>query len=201
MTQIWSFLRNRYTRKFYEVLKDFGVTAARMIEFKADIKSVDGFKSKNEVDFSNNISFLSLPQNDDLIDKMDLDFSIPFSYLSSEWVIVAKADSEPVGRALVSISENTYVDSLNKNISFDGAYIRRVYVDRNWRKKGIAKRLVNNALKVAEREFGKDSAYALIAADNKPSQSVFKANGFRPIRRHDYVRFFDIEHRSVRDLS
>jgi GNAT superfamily N-acetyltransferase len=186
---LWRLTRNRYARRVYDALAAVGVTATRMVEFEAPAGDAGA-----AVDPPGGVAVEAVPAGD-AADRYDMEFPIPASPLDGEWVVVARDGDRAVGRALVSAGREPYVEPLGTSLSFDGAYVRRVYVDRERRNEGIAKRLVGETLAVAREEFGVDTAHALIAADNRPSQWVFEANGFRPVRRHDYLRAFGLERR------
>ena len=198
MIPIWRLTRNRYTRRLYESLGTIGVTAIRMIEYVADA----GDQSRvDESDRSLTVSFVAAPATDDSLARYDLDFTGPISFLNGEWVVVATVADEAVGRVLVSAGGEPYITPLRKRLAFDGAYVRRLYVDRTWRGNGIATRLIQNALRIAEDELNEKVVSALITPHNKPSHWAFETNGFRPVRCHDYARALGIEYRRVTTLK
>jgi GNAT superfamily N-acetyltransferase len=198
MIPLWRVTRNRYARRVYDTLDAVGITATSMLEFEADVAAPTPVRQEA---IPEGVSIDAAPTTEDPVRSLDLDFSIPVTYLDDEWIVVARTDDGPVGRALVSRGQRPYVAPLHEAIRFDGAYVRRVYVDRRWRNEGIATRLVGESLAVAGAELGSDTAHALIAADNKPSRWVFEANGFRPVRRHEYARLFGLEHRRTTELQ
>jgi GNAT superfamily N-acetyltransferase len=130
----------------------------------------------------------------------NIDCSRPVTVFQDEWAVVAKIDDEVVGRALVSAGQQPYVESLGGQYQFDGAYVRRVYVDREWRNCGIATHLIGECLVVAKTELETRRALALIAPDNTPSRRAFERNGFEPVCRHDYVSLFGREWRRATSL-
>ena len=195
----WRLVRNRYTRRIYETLSTAGLTVSRMVEYEVDLHERASRDGTGPLDVPAQTTFHTVPATADPVRRLDLDFSIPVTFLDDEWVTAATADGEAVGRSLVSAGQHPYVDALGRQMTFDGAYLRRVYVHPEWRNCGIARRLVAEALRVANREFGVDTAAALIAPDNKPSQWAFEANGFEPVRRHDYLSVFGREYRRVTD--
>jgi len=183
----------------YEGLAAVGVTASRMIEYEVKLQELSSPTGTDLPETPPEISFQSFPATADPAQRLDLNFSIPVTPLTDEWVIAATARGEAVGRALVSAGQHPPVDALGERMTFDGAYLRRVYVHREWRNRGIARRLVAEALDVANRKLGVDTASALIAPDNKPSRWTFEANDFEPVRRHDYLSVFGHEYRRVTD--
>jgi GNAT superfamily N-acetyltransferase len=215
MNPVWRLLRNRYTRAAYEALSAAGLTAARMVEFQTAIDAagtgggpdrpdgtggaVDGpdrpDDGDGDADGPDGVSIIAARSSADRLECYDLDFAIPVTFLDEEWVVVATARDRAVGRVLVSAGQRPYVEYLDERIAFDGAYVRRVYVTPEWRNCGLATLLIREALGVGRRELGASTAHALIAADNRPSQWAFRANGFGPVRRYDYVSVFGREWR------
>ncbi len=198
MIPVWRLVRNRHTRRVYETLSALGVTVSRMIEYEVYLD--DRHDGETDVAVPAGVSFESAPATAGPVRAMDLDFSIPVTFLDNEWVIAATVGGEAVGRALVSVGQHPHVDPLGERMRFNGAYVRRVYVEPAWRNRGVARRLVAGTLPVARTELGADAASALVAPDNKPSRRVFGANGFEPVRHHDYLSVFDREWRRVTEL-
>jgi GNAT superfamily N-acetyltransferase len=97
-------------------------------------------------------------------------------------------DGPVVGYLFVSADEPIFVHPLETELDFEGAYVRRVFVDPDYRQRGIATALVADARRVARERFDASEAHALIAPDNRPSQWVFEANGFRRVHEYDYAR-------------
>lgn len=191
---LWRLTRNRYTRRLYDGLAGVGITVSRMVEYVADVQDPSAENPRAGAgSVSADVSFKTVPATDGLAGR--LDFSIPVTYLDGEWVIVAVANGDPVGRALVSAGHQPYVEALGQRLSVEGAYVRRVYVRRDWRNHGLAGRLVSLSRTVAAEQFDTESAHAVIAPDNVPSRAAFEANGFEPVRTHDYVSLFGREWR------
>jgi GNAT superfamily N-acetyltransferase len=191
MNPVWRLLRNSYTRRAYETLAAAGLTAARMVEYETSIAP----GAPEPSDRPDGVSVVRAPSGSGRLSGFDLDFTIPVTCYDGEWVVAATADGDAVGRALVSAGQRPYVEHLDDRIAFDGAYLRRVYVTPTWRNRGIATLLIREALGIARHELDAETAHALIAADNRPSQWAFRANGFRPVRRFDYVAAFGHEWR------
>lgn len=198
MTGLWRLTRNRFARRVYDRLAAVGVTATRMIEYEADLETTD---APGPSGADSRVSLTVVAPGERAERDLDVDFSIPVSCLDGEWVVVARTGDRPVGRALVSAGRSPYVEPLGERRTFDGAYVRRVYVARDWRNRGVAKRLVDAATAVASERLDEETAHALVAADNRPSRWVFESRGFCPVRRHDYVRLFGFERRRVNPVG
>jgi GNAT superfamily N-acetyltransferase len=116
-----------------------------------------------------------------------------------EAILVASADGEVLGSLFVSPAPTIRVHPLETALSFDGAYVRRVFVHPHARNRGVATSLVARARELA-LEWNLDTIHALVAVDNRPSQWVFEANGFERRRIHSYVRVFGYRRRDVSPL-
>lgn len=182
-------------RRLYETVSSAGITIARLIEYATDLDEVAPTYEAVSRDVPTDFSFETVHTSDQHRRNLDIDFSLPVKLFQDEWAVVARRDDEPVGRALVSAGQQPYVEPLGRGYTFDGAYIRRVYVDPGWRNYGIATHLVAESLAVAKTECNSRRAFAMIAPDNKPSRGAFECNGFEPVRQHDYVSVFGREWR------
>jgi GNAT superfamily N-acetyltransferase len=174
---LWRLTRNRHTRRAYDALKRRGVTATRLLEYATELPA-ESRESPVE---------LEACAADVACERHDLDFSVPFSPRNGEHAVVALADGEAVGRALVCPAGDPYVGALETEIGVEGAYVRKVFVAPAHRGRGIATALVARACELAA-DIGAARATALVAADNHPSQWVFEAVGFAPCREHAYAR-------------
>ncbi|WP_136603492.1 GNAT family N-acetyltransferase [Salinigranum halophilum] len=187
MTQLWRFTRNRYGRAVYDTLARAGITATVMYEYVTNLDSTrdrESVQAGYDVDGCNpgRIEPLDAP-----VDELQHD----------ERIIVAFEEGEPRGYLFVSIDVTHQIVPLEQTVSFDGAYIRRVYVHPAHRNRGIATALVAAACQwAADRDAGR--ATALVALDNKPSRRLFEQSGFEPRRVHRYARIGPVTHRSVR---
>lgn len=187
MPQLWRLTRNRYGRAVYDALARVGVTATVMVEYVAPLAdadppgSGDGSVAVERCD-SERIEELDAPTGE---------------LLQDEDVLGAFVAGEPVGYLFLSMDATHEIHPLEESIEFDGAYVRRVYVDRSHRNEGVATALLTAAKRRAI-ERGAARTSALVAVDNRPSRALFEGRGFEPRRRHRYVRVGPLSHRSVR---
>lgn len=185
MVKYWRLTRTRTARRLYEALKRAGVTATRMYEYEASLASLHT-GDRHSHSHGIRLDTYSPAEVPTLSD--DIDFTRPVDPRGGDWVVVASADGRPVGRTLVSDETNYYVEPLEQRVPVDGAYVRRVFVSSDHRGAGIASNLLVEALAVASDELDCDTAMALVAADNEPSQRLFEGRGFTRTGTHDYVR-------------
>lgn len=181
----WRLTRNQYTRRVYDALKALGVTATRLYEYETTVDDADGSRSP------------ALPA-DTRIDRLraseararglDVDFSIPVDLRDDEWVVVASADGRPVARTVVTDAAAPYEDALERAVPVTGAYVRKVFVVPDRRGQGVASAALRVALLLARDDLAAETATALVAADNRPSQRLFEACGFERVAVHEYVR-------------
>ncbi|WP_129112762.1 GNAT family N-acetyltransferase [Halegenticoccus tardaugens] len=196
MLPLWRLTRNRYGRALYESLRELGVTGTRMYEYVTDLDDGDVARPAPESGVELRVCD---PDDSGPNDPDDLD-ARPAAFderRPDELVVVARSGGETAGYLLLSADGSLYVRPLETDLTFDGAYVRRLFVDPVHRNRGIATALVATALATARDEFGAGRATALVAADNRPSQWVFEANGFRRERIHAYYRLFGLARRTT----
>lgn len=185
MVEYWRLTRTPTARRLYDAFKRAGLTATRMYEYVASLAAVD---TGNRSPLPLGIRLETYPPDGVEALSEDIDFSRPVEPHGGEWAVIAYADGRPVGRTLVSDEEAPYVEPLERSLPVSGAYVRRVFVHPDHRGAGIASSLLLDSLVVARDELNCDTATALIAADNEPSQRLFEGRGFRRLQAHDYVR-------------
>lgn len=187
MPQLWRLTRNRYGRAVYDALARAGITATVMIEYVApldetgDQGSIDGALTVERCDPA-------------CIDALDAPVG---ELLADEGVLAAFTDDGPAGYLFLSVDAAHEINPLERTIQFEGAYVRRVYVDRAYRNEGVASALLT-AAKQRARERGARHATALVAVDNRPSRRLFEGRAFEARRKHGYVRVGPLSHRSDR---
>jgi len=202
MVRWWRLTRNRYGRTVYEALKRAGLQAAKMDEYvhegpppvardlPADVRLVERAGD-------------ALGDLRDGVASLDGPHDVVAEAAADDYLVVAVADAaggrgpgRPVGYVLAS-DRRVYVTELGVERRFDGSYVWRLYVAPEYRRRGVATALVARTVRTAAERFGCERRVALVAADNRPSQWVFEANGFEPERRWSYYRVGPFERRSV----
>ncbi|MDS0475206.1 GNAT family N-acetyltransferase [Natrinema sp. 1APR25-10V2] len=189
MPELWRLTRNRYGRTAYDALARMGLTATVMTEYVATLEqatfdTADAGAFSVEVCEPGQVAPLDAP-----VDELRPD----------ERVIAALEDGRLRGYCFCSVDAAHEIHPLERTLAFDGAYIRRVFVDRDHRNRGIATAIVAEACRQA-RERGVRRATALVALDNSPSRRLFERHGFEPRRRRRYVRAGPLTHRATRAL-
>jgi GNAT superfamily N-acetyltransferase len=191
MFDLWRLTRNDHARRLYDALKRVGITATRMYEYVAPLDTVEASREPPAV-------VVVDPWAPDSLGVEECP-ALP-ERREDETILVASADDgdgeEVLGYLFVSPAPTVHVHPLEADLSFDGAYIRRVFVHPHARNRGVATALVARALALAT-EWGVETAHALVALDNRPSQWVFESNGFERRRVHGYLRLFGYRRRDV----
>ncbi|MFU1780909.1 GNAT family N-acetyltransferase [Haloarcula japonica] len=188
MTELWRLTRNRYGRTVYDALARAGVTATWMYEYTRPLAEPipDPTDTAVAVERCSPGRIASLdPPVEDLV--------------AGEDVVAAVADDEPVGYLFCSVGATHRIAPLHRRLSFDGAYLRRVFVDPDYRNRGVATAMVAAACRRAADEDATEAA-ALVALDNRPSRALFERLGFRATRARRYAAVGPFSWRSVRDL-
>ena len=189
MIEAWRLVRNPYGRAAYERLRDAGVTATLMTEYGLRLPAPASDRPEHDV------------TTDVVAPDRVAAIGAPTAALQPDEVVIAALDGgSPVGYLFCSLDATHVVDPLERVRSFDGAYLRRVFVAPEHRDRGVATALVSTACEWAhERDAG--SVTALVARDNVPSRRLFERGGFEPERSHLYIRLGSISvRRTFRDF-
>lgn len=186
MVELWRLGRNRYGRALYDRLTAAGVTATWMSEYRAPLTETATAVGAGPI----TIECCGPAAVEPL--------AAPVGELLDDELVVAAFDGDtPVGYLFCSLDATLDVAPLERRLSFEGAYLRRVYVDPDHRERGVASALVTAACRRA-RQQGAERATALVARDNVPSRALFESHGFEVVRDRRYVRLGPVSHRSVR---
>ncbi|RLM96331.1 GNAT family N-acetyltransferase [Haloarcula sp. Atlit-7R] len=186
MTRLWRLTRNRYGRAAYDALARAGITATWMYEYTRSLTE-------------------SVPEPADTgvtVERCDPARVAPLDppvddLVAGEDVVAAVVDGTPAGYLFCSVGATHHIDPLDRRLSFDGAYIRRVFVDPDCRNRGVATAMVAAACRHAADD-GAAEATALVALDNRPSRALFERLGFRAARTRRYAAVGPLSWRSVR---
>jgi len=188
MTRLWRLTRNRYGRSVYDALGRAGITATWMYEYTRSLAEPIPDSADTEVSVERcdpaRVASLDPPVAD---------------LVAGEDVVAAFADGEPLGYLFCSVGATHHIVPLDRRLSFDGAYIRRVFVDPDCRNRGVATAMVAAACRHAADD-GAADATALVALDNRPSRALFERLGFRATRARRYAAVGPLSWHSVRDL-
>ncbi|WP_277542760.1 GNAT family N-acetyltransferase [Haloarcula laminariae] len=184
MVELWRLTRNRYGRACYDRLQAMGVTATVMTEYVAALSgepgAADGGSPTVEACDPDRVTPLDAP-TDDLVD--------------GETVLAAFDGATPLGYLFYSVDATHHIHPLERDLEFEGAYLRRVYVAPEHRQRGVASALVAAACERARQQDAR-RATALVARDNVPSRALFEAHGFEAVRDRRYVRVGPFAYRS-----
>ncbi|WP_335999050.1 GNAT family N-acetyltransferase [Halorientalis halophila] len=181
--------RSEHAQRAYDALAELGITAAKMDQYVRDLDAVPEPTAPAGVE-------LDCQRAGDL-DRTEADTFVEPAPIDR--VVTARDGDDLLGYLFVSHNRPVYVEALDAERLFDGAYLWRLYVDPDARNRGIATALVTRGLREAASQ-GAERASALVAMDNTPSKRVFAANGFEPNERVNYYRLFGFERRSSREL-
>jgi len=176
MVEAWRLVRNPYGRAVYERLQDAGVTATLMTEYRLRLPAPTPARPDTGV-----TTDVVAPDRVEAI-------GAPTADLRPGEVVLAALDEEhPVGYLFCSLDATHVIGPLEREYTFDGAYLRRVFVAPDHRQRGAATALVSAACEWAqERDAG--TVTALVARDNVPSRRLFEHGGFGAERSHLYIR-------------
>ena len=188
VTRLWRLTRNRYGRTVYDALARAGVTATWMYEYTRSLAEPVPDCTDTAVSVErcgpDHIASLDPPATD---------------LVAGEDIVAATVDDEPAGYLFCSVGATHHIAPLDRRLSFDGAYLRRVFVDPDHRNRGVATAMVAAACRHAA-DAGATEATALVALDNRPSRALFERLGFSATRARRYAAVGPFSWRSVSDL-
>jgi GNAT superfamily N-acetyltransferase len=186
MLPLWRVTRNRFGKRLHARLDDVGITVSRLDEYRVPLPADYAATTPDDVSIRP-------------VDPGSLPADVPVEELVDDETVLTAVDDGVAGYVFVSVGARVPVPELGTEMAFDGAYVRRLYVDPAHRRRGIASGLVD-AAKALGADQGADAAVALVAVDNRPSQWTFEARGFEPVARHVYDRLGRLERRRRRSL-
>lgn len=197
MPELWRLTRNRYGRAAYDALARAGVTATRLVEYVRPLADpADPTPAPAAAALPD-----ATPDAGVSVGAVDpgtvVDAGAPVEELrADEEVVAAREDGATRGYLFCSVDAVHRVHPLEEDLSFDGAYVRRVFVDPDHRRRRVATALVAAACRRAA-DRGARRATALVAVDNRPSRLLFERTGFEPRRVHTYARVGPLARRSM----
>ena len=182
--RLWQLTRNRYARRLYERLAEAGFTFVTLDAYVHE-------HPKNAVVPKSGAPTIEIyDHNDPAISSFAFD-----GLAGDDRAVIAYLDGTIAGSLIVSGGQEVFVPALDASISFDGAYIWDVFVDPEFRQRGVATSLIRHGLATTATVFDAETAIALIAPDNTPSKRAFASNGFKPRENHSYLQIRGFERR------
>lgn len=196
MISLWRLTRNQYGRALYELLAQAGITATAMRKYAVNLpdKTATEVDKTIRTDNSSHTSMrawtsesnprFSIVSCPDAAASLDAPLA---ERLPTETVLTAYEKGVARGYLFISVNRTVPIDVLECELSFNGAYIRRVYVDQAHRNRGVATALITAANRYAAA-LDATQAIALVAIDNRPSQALFETCGFTARSTRVYAR-------------
>jgi ribosomal protein S18 acetylase RimI-like enzyme len=186
--------RNRYTQRIYDVCFELGVTATWLTEYVRPLAATDELEPPNDASLPDHYEVRTC--DPEAVRSLDA----PLGELQpGEEIVAGLENGTPRGYLFLSVDMTHEIQPLEQQLTFDGAYIRRVYVAPEYRNEGLASAMLEFALSRSVKH-GATRATALVALDNTPSRKLFERYGFDVERTHRYARAGPFVHQSVGEL-
>ena len=183
---IWRLTRTSFGRWVFDALDNAGVMFSRLEQFEHTLDTPLPDSPIPDV-----ISLcVDPPETFALTGRIDRP-----ELSDQDRIVAAIADDHIVGVQPVTIDRPFYVDPLKRTIDFDGAYFWGLYVDPEWRRRGVATALVTRALSFAVDQTSQTRVQTLVGIDNAPSKDVLRGVGFERKRVRSYYRLFSMQRR------
>lgn len=174
---LWRVTRHRTVRRLYERLDAAGVFCAQLDRFERDaaqLQAVDGGGPEG-------VSLRVTTAADHVPAHLE---DAPVA--PGDRVVVVSREGDVVGCCCLS-DRPVYVPELHRRLTFDGAYLWRLYVEPEHRGRGVGTAIVARAVDASATVLDADRTVALVAPDNVPSRRAFRRLGFRPTERFTSV--------------
>jgi GNAT superfamily N-acetyltransferase len=191
MLPLWRLTRNRFGKRLHAALDAAGVTVSRLYEYRTPCPP-EGERTPPPAGVA------IRP-----VEPARLPAVAPAAELTDAESVLAAVDDaagDLAGYCFVSTGARVPVPELRTTMSFDGGYVRRLYVAPDHRQRGIATTLVD-AARCHAADRGASGTAALVAVDNRPSQWTFETCGFERVARHAYDRLGGLERRRRHSLT
>lgn len=188
---VWKLTRTSLGRRVFDALADAGVVFSRLEQFERPLEGPLPERSVPE-----GISLrVDAPAAFSLAGRMDRP-----ELADRDRLVAAVADDRVVGVQPVTIDRPFRVEPLERTIDFDGAYFWGIYVDPEWRRRGVATALVARALSFVAERTDRTRVQALVGADNVPSKRMLTGVGFERNGVRSYYRLFGLRRRGRRGV-
>ena len=198
---LWKLTRNPVGRALYDRVSGRGIRFAALelyrrpaTESESDPDPDPGPRSESTPDDDRSESTTSRSGDDRSLEvtvreSVDPE-SLPYradEANEADLFVLGRDGGAVIGQVFLTRDE-AYVHELEATLSIDGVYVHRLYVDPDYRNRGIGSRLLASAIAAVRDRWGPQDLYALIADDNVPSRRLFEGRAFAPESRFRYVR-------------
>lgn len=190
---LWRLTRNDAGRTLYELLDCAGISFAALLRYRASADAGDTVEPSANADAD--VRFTTLSDRD-----RPLPARLADARSDADVVPCAVIEDTVVGYCLLSDRPVT-VPEIDATIDPDGAYLWRLYVDPDFRGRGIGTRLIEHARGVAAGRYGVPAVVAFVAVDNLPSRRAFERAGFAATEQLYYAGLFGRGVRRERPVS
>lgn len=189
---LWKLTRNPVGRAIYDRVSGRALRFAALELYRRPAAEADPESSPSRTDGDGSESALELTVRETVDDD-----TLPYKADEADEAdlfVLARANGEVIGQVFLTRTE-PYVRELETTLSIDGGYVHRLYVDPDYRNRGVGSQLLARAIDAVRDRWGRRDLYALIADDNLPSRRLFEGRGFVPESRFRYVRLGPLSRR------
>ena len=186
---LWRLTRNKYRQSILYLLERVGIKKSKVVVYKVDLGNI---VYPNDKAFPLDVTYK-------LCTKEDIN-KLPNRFVKSGFqrdlenghnMIAAFLNGAIIGYAWFS-TQKVYATEIERWVDFDGVYGWRWFVAPNFRKQGLGKKIIENALTMA-KALGNKELYTLTETDNLPAQKVLESMGFKKQKIISYVRLFNFK--------
>ena len=104
-------------------------------------------------------------------------------------LVAAFFDNQWIGYNWISLKPKE-VEEVDRVIHFNGAYLYRGYVKKEFRQRGIFKDILYFSLNLIKNKYNKNEAYGITETSNIPTIKALEKNGYSKVGIIKYSRIF-----------
>jgi ribosomal protein S18 acetylase RimI-like enzyme len=139
---------------------------------------------------SNDKDFIIKECNTDDLDKFGELKDLFLSDMQNGHILVAAfLDNQWMGYNWISLKPKE-VEEVERFIHFNGAYLYRGYVKKEFRQRGVFKDLLYFTLNLIKNKYNKNEAYGITETANIPTIKALEKNGYSKVGIIKYSRIF-----------
>ncbi len=175
--------RHRFFFTLDYLLKKIGVNFTRAYIYSIKLDDFVFEEAKSEGVIIKECSMKDLPKFGELSDLFLQDMQ------NGHVLVAAFSGDEWVGYNWISLKP-IEVEEVERDIHFTGAYLWRGYIKKEYRQRGIFKKLLYYSLYQVKNKYKRNEVYGIIETANMPSIKGVERLKFSRVGTINYFRFF-----------
>lgn len=177
----------KYKHRFFFTL-DYLLTKIGINFFEANIYSIELDKFENQKTKNGDVTIKVCDMND-LSKFGELKELFSTDMENGHIMVAAFSEDQWMGYHWISLKP-IEVEEVERFINFEGAYLYRAYVKKEYRRTGIMNKMLDFSLNQIKNEYNKNEAYTITETANVPANKGLVRLNFSKIGRIKYSKIF-----------